>query len=84
MRFAVLLAGVFTGGANFALLALGSARFLRGEKKAGLGLLLAGPVLPVAGLLVCAALARALLLWFGLAAGAALVLPALVYFLKGR
>ena len=80
MHWAALFAGIFAGGVNFALLALGGTRFLRGKKRAGLALLLSGPVLPVLGLLVCAAVASTLLPWFGLAAGAALVLPAIVYF----
>jgi len=84
MRWVALFAGILAGGANFALLALGGARFLRGEKKAGLVLLLSGPVPPVLGFAVCVVATRAFLPWFGLPAGAALVLPAIVYFLKAK
>jgi len=76
MRCAALCAGICAGGVNYALLALGCGWFMRGKKRSGIALLLAGAAPPVLGLLACAMISGALLPWFGLAAGAALSLLA--------
>jgi len=76
MYAVALCAGICAGSVNYALLALGCGRFARGEKRAGIAFFLAGPSLPVLGLLACALISGALLPWFGLAAGAVLPLLA--------
>ena len=73
---AAIIAGSVAGAANYLLLARFCRQVLEGGRRAGLWLL--GAVLPtIAGLALCTAFARDLLVWYGCAAGGCLPLLAL-------
>ena len=76
MPWIALCTGLAAGGVNYALLARGAKRITGGGRRGALWIL-GGLLIPVAGLAGCAALAPAMLPWFGCAAGGALTLPAL-------
>ncbi|MDR2753982.1 MAG: hypothetical protein LBB50_06715 [Oscillospiraceae bacterium] len=78
MRVAAVLLGVAAGGANYALLARGCKKLIGpAMQKRGALWLLAGFLVPAAGMIGCGLRFPALLPWFGCAVGGALVLLAI-------